>query len=175
MSNKTYGRVSHLLIFNNPKDGGSTTSLGSLFPNTNPGRTSSPTIIATEKLRRIRHRALEPAGLRTVPRGAARLSAARARYSACSLATKPLPAARGPAGRAAEHLRFAGAQSSPRARGHTADIPAERPGLAHGSAPEPSPPRQPLPGAALPHPVKRRKRASGAEKPNHTPENGWGK
>lgn len=39
-----------------------------------PTEISSPNIIATEKLRRLRHRALEPAGLRTDPRGGARLS-----------------------------------------------------------------------------------------------------
>lgn len=41
-----------------------------------PTEISSRNIIATEKFRRLRHRALESAGLRTDPRGAARLSRA---------------------------------------------------------------------------------------------------
>lgn len=77
------------------------------------------------------------AGARRAPHGAAGSGAARVRYSACFLPTEPLPAARGPASRAAEHLRFAGGTKYPTIvrshRGHPSRASGTRAGLSPGA------------------------------------------
>lgn len=161
MLTKPYGRVPHLLVFTIPKDGDSTASLGSLFPNTTPDRNQQP------QHYRDREGSEGSGTARCSPQGSARTRGERGGSAPVGLDIPPVFSLRNrsrpPGAPLAQQSSISGlqeVQSTPRSRGHTADIPPKCPAPAEGFSPGAiaspggvGPTRQPLPGAALPHPA----------------------
>lgn len=140
MPTKPYGRVPHLLILTIPKDGDSTASLGSLFPNTTPDRNQQP------QHNRHREGSKGSGTARWSPQGSARSRGERGGSAPLGLDIPPVFSlqnrSRPPEAPLAQQSSISGlqeAQSTPRSRGHTADIAPKCPAPAEGSAPEPSP------------------------------------